>query len=135
VVWHLFGCSTARSGVAIFATLIHWTARKNAVDLRNMIETESSTESPRNEKTIPFSTRSFGPAFHPEHKNPWQDVASEELAQIICSIQSGGRDVLAATRVFQSSHLCSAALCPSATFVSRRESLWWVLKETIFGAP
>jgi hypothetical protein len=69
-----------------------------------------------------------------KHKNPWQDVTPEELVQIIYPIQSGGRDVLAAARVFQSSHLCSAALCPSATFMSRRESLWWVLKETIFGA-
>jgi hypothetical protein len=34
-----------------------------------------------------FPTRLFGPVLHPEHKNPWQDIVPEELAQIICPIQ------------------------------------------------
>jgi hypothetical protein len=76
-----------------------------------------------------FPTLLFGPVLHPEYKNPWQDITPEELVQIISPIQ------LVAVVFWPLQGVCSATLCPSATFMSRRESLLWVLKETIFGVP
>jgi hypothetical protein len=132
----IYSAAPAYSGAAIFTILIYWTTRRPSEYDRN-----SPQQSPRNEKTIPclwihvFQQVYLDLMYSTPNTKIHARYYSRRVGTNHSSHSSGGRGVLASTRGFHSSHLCSATLCPSLTFMTRRDSLWWVLKETIFGAP